>query len=154
LWLQPEQPDLALVVDKISTHCASEGLKSPIFGSVARRIARMFTSEEIVRRRLSGSKHHRHSLKPHPGYFRASHSLDVGQIDHTPANIQFVEVIDDHGVSVGKPHLNIAADAAISAIIGFCLALERPSRLSVALCLPHAMGHMDDWPQEGRIAYP
>lgn len=153
MWLQPEQPDLAPIVDEIRARCASEGLKPPAYVTVAKRIPRVFSPEEIARRRLSGGKH-LHRLKPRPGYIRATHALDVVQIDHTPADIQFVEVIDDHGVFVGRPYLTIAADVATSAIIGFCLTLERPSRLSVALCLAHAMCRKDDWLAERGIAHP
>ncbi len=153
MWLRPEQPDLAPIVDEIRARCASEGLKPPAYVTVAKRIPRVFSPEEIARRRLSGGKH-MHRLKPRPGYIRATHALDVVQIDHTPADIQFVEVIDDHGVFVGRPYLTIAADVATSAIIGFCLTLERPSRLSVALCLAHAMCRKDDWLAERGIAHP
>ncbi len=152
MWLQPEQPDLAPIVDEIRARCASEGLKPPAYVTVARRITKVFSPEEIARRRLSGGKH-LHRLKPRPGYIRAAHALEVVQIDHTPADIQFVEVIDEHGVFVGRPYLTIAADVATSAIIGFCLTLERPSRLSVALCLAHAMCRKDDWLAERGIAH-
>ena len=153
MWLQPEQPDLAPIVDEIRARCAVEGLKPPAYVTVAQRIPRVFSPEDIARRRLSGGKH-LHRLKPRPGYIRANHALEVVQIDHTPADIQFVEVIDDHGVFVGRPYLTIAADVATSAIIGFCLTLERPSRLSVALCLAHAMCRKDDWLAERGIAHP
>lgn len=153
MWLQPEQPDLAPIVDEIRARCADEGLKPPAYVTVARRIAKLFSPEEIARRRLSDGKH-LHRLKPRPGYIRATHVLEVVQIDHTPADIQFVEVINDHGVFVGRPYLTIAADVATSAIIGFCLTLERPSRLSVALCLAHAMCRKDDWLAERGIAHP
>ncbi|WP_227754463.1 transposase family protein [Stagnihabitans tardus] len=153
MWLQPEQPDLAPIVDEIRARCAGQGFKPPAYVTVAKRIPLIFTPEEIARRRLSGGKH-LHRLKPRPGYIRANHALEVVQIDHTPADIQFVEVIDDHGVFVGRPYLTIAADVATSAIIGFCLTLERPSRLSVALCLVHAMCRKDDWLAERGIAHP
>ncbi len=153
MWLQPEQPDLAPIVDEIRARCSGQGFKPPAYVTVAKRIPIIFTPEEIARRRLSGGKH-LHRLKPRPGYIRAAHALDVVQIDHTPADIQFVEVIDDHGVFVGRPYLTIAADVATSAIIGFCLTLERPSRLSVALCLAHAMCRKDDWLAERGIAHP
>lgn len=152
MWLQPEQPDLAPIVDEIRARCASEGFKPPAYVTVAKRIPRVFTPEEIARRRLSGGKY-LHRLKPRPGYIRAAHALEVVQIDHTPADIQFVEVIDDHGVFVGRPYLTIAADVATSAIMGFCLTLERPSRLSVALCLAHAICSKDDWLAERGIAH-
>ena len=96
LWLRPEQPDLAPIVDEIRTRCDSEGLDPPAYVTVSKRILRLFTPEEIARRRHSGGKSLRR-LKPRPGYIRAKHALDVVQIDHTPADIQFVEVIDDAG---------------------------------------------------------
>jgi len=152
MWLQPEQPDLAPIVDEIRARCASERLKPPAYVTVAKRIPHVFSPEEIARRRLSGGKH-LNRLKPRPGYIRAAHALEVVQIDHTPADIQFVEVIDDHGIFVGRPYLTIAADVATSAIIGFCLTLERPSRLSVALCLAHAICLKNDWLVERGIAH-
>jgi putative transposase len=152
MWLRPEQPDLAPIVDEIRARCASVGLDPPACVTVAERILQVFTPEEIARRRLSGGKH-LHRLKPRPGYISARQALDVVQIDHTPADIQFVEVIDDHGVFIGRPYLTLAADVATSAIIGFCLTLERPSRLSVALCLAHAMGRKDDWLAERGIEH-
>ncbi|WP_417607697.1 helix-turn-helix domain-containing protein, partial [Primorskyibacter flagellatus] len=99
MWLRPEQPDLAPIVEEIRTRCAEEGHTPPAYVTVARRIPILFAPEEIARRRLSDGKH-LHRLKPRPGYIRANHALDVVQIDHTPADIQFVEVIDDHGVFV------------------------------------------------------
>lgn len=153
MWLRPEQPDLAPIIDEIRARCASEGFKPPAYVTVAKRIPQLFTPEEIARRRLCGGKH-LHRLKPRPGYIRAAHALEVVQIDHTPADIKFVEVIDDHGIFVVRPYLTIAADVATSAIIGFCLTLERPSRLSVALCLAHAICLKDDWLVERGIAHP
>ena len=103
MWLCPEQPDLAPIVEEIRAHV-----------TVARRIPILFAPEEIARRRLSDSKH-LNRLKPRPGYIRANHALDVVQIDHTPADIQFVEVIDDHGVFVGRPYLWPRARSSASA---------------------------------------
>ena len=150
MWLRPEQPDLAPIVEDIRARCAQEGHTPPAYVTVARRIPILFAPEEIARRCLSDSKH-LHRLKARPGYIRADHALHVVQIDHTPADIQFVEVIDDCGIFVGRPYLTIAADVATSAIIGFCLTLERPSRLSVALCLAHAMCCKTAWLAERGI---
>lgn len=113
MWLRPEQPDLAPIVDEIRARCGSEGLDPPAYVTVSKRIPRLFTPEEIARRRHSGGKNLRR-LKPRPGYIRAKHALDVVQIDHTPADIQFVEVIDGQGIYVGRPYLTIAADVATS----------------------------------------
>jgi putative transposase len=51
MWLQPEQPDLAPIVDEIRTRCVSEGLDPPAYVTVSKRIPRLFTPEEIARRR-------------------------------------------------------------------------------------------------------
>jgi putative transposase len=149
MWRCPEQPDLAPFVEEIRARCAEGGHTPPAYDTVARRIPILFTPEEIARR-LSDSKH-LHRLKARPGYIRADHAIDVVQIDHTPADIQFVEVIDDCGIFVGRPYLTIAADVATSAINGSCLTLERPSRLSVALCLAHAMRCKTAWLSERSI---
>ncbi|GHE06452.1 transposase [Allgaiera indica] len=150
LWRTKEQPDLAPIVDEIRARCAQQNLAPPSYFSVAKRIPRLFTPEEIARRRQSNSKHLRR-LKPRPGYIRADHPLDVVQIDHTPADINFIEVIDGEGVFVGRPYLTIAADVATKAIIGLCLTLERPSTLSVALCLAHALCDKKTWLQDRGI---
>lgn len=159
LWLSLEKPDLAPVVAKIRDRCTDQGFNPPSYVTVARRIPRLFTPEEIARRRHANQKYLRR-LKPRPGYISADRPLDVVQIDHTPADIHFIEVIDGEGVFCGRAHLTIAADVATSAIMGFCLTLEKPSRLSVALCLAHAMcdkerwlsdrGINHDWPMQGR----
>ena len=66
LWLRPEQPDLAPIVDEIRTRCVSEGLDPPAYVTVSKRIPRLFTPEEIARRRHSGGKNlgntYRHCL--------------------------------------------------------------------------------------------
>ncbi|WP_232816712.1 Mu transposase C-terminal domain-containing protein [Paracoccus zhejiangensis] len=150
LWLRPEQPDLAPIVDEIRAQCVEHGLNPPAYVTVAKRIPRLFTPEEIARYRHSSARH-LHRLKPRPGYIRADRPLDVFQIDHTPADIQFVEVIDSSGLFVGRPYLTLAADVATSAITGFCLTLEHPSRLSVALCLAHAISDKRAWLRERGI---
>lgn len=79
MWLQPEQPDFAPIVDEIRARCASEGLKPPAYVTVAKRFPRVFSPEEIARRRLSGGKH-LHRLKPRPGYIRAARVHDISPV--------------------------------------------------------------------------
>lgn len=56
-----------------------------------------------------------------------------------------MEVIDGAGVFVGRPYLTVITDVATRSIVGFCLTLEKPSVLSVALCLAQAMCPKDTW---------
>ncbi|BAV50378.1 integrase catalytic subunit [Mesorhizobium loti] len=142
-WLVPEAPPLAPVVAEIRARCEEAGLAPPSYLTMARRIAMLFSPEEIAKKRSANPKH-LHRLKPRPGYIHAARPLDVCQIDHTPTDINFVEVVDD-GTFVGRAYLTIVTDVATRCILGFCLTLEKPSALSVALCLAQAMCPKEPW---------
>ncbi len=111
---------------------------------MARRIPALFSPEEIAKKRSANPKH-LHRLKPRPGYIHAERPLDVCQIDHTPTDINFVEVVEGGGTFVGRAYLTIVTDVATRCILGFCLTLEKPSALSVALCLAQAMCPKEEW---------
>lgn len=150
-WLILEAPPLAPVVGEIRARCEEAGMKAPSYGTVARRIPLLFGPEEVARKRSANPKH-LHRLKPRPGYIHAARALDVCQIDHTPTDINFVEVVDD-GAFVGRAYLTIVTDVATRCILGFCLTLEKPSSLSVALCLAQAMCSKETWLASRGIEY-
>lgn len=137
-WLVLEAPPLAPVVAEIRARCEEAGLAIPSYLTVARRIPSLFGPEEIARKRSANPKHLQR-LKPRPGYIHAARPLDVCQIDHTPTDINFVEVVEDGGTFIGRAYLTMITDVATRCILGFCLTLEKPSSLSVALCLAQAM---------------
>ena len=137
-WLTLEAPPLAPVVAEIRARCEEASLALPSYVAVARRIPALFAPKKSP-----GSGRPIQStclrLKPRPGYIHAPYPLDVWQIDHTPTDINFVEVVDGGGVFVGRPYLTIVTDVATRSILGFCLTLERPSVFPVALCLAQAI---------------
>ncbi len=143
-WLILEAPPLAPVVAEIRARCEEAGLARPSYVTVARRIPALFSAETIARKRSANPKHLMR-LRPRPGYIHATNPLDVCQIDHTPTDVNFVEIVDGAGVFVGRPYLTLVTDVATRAILGFCLSLEKPSVLSVALCLAQAICPKDDW---------
>ena len=143
-WLTLEAPPLAPVVAEIRARCEEAGLAAPSYGAVDRRIPSLFSPEELAKKRSANPKHLLR-LKPRPGYIRASKPLEVCQIDHTPTDIHFVEVVEGEGVFVGRAYLTLVADVATRSILGFCLTLEKPSALSVALCLAQAMCPKENW---------
>lgn len=143
-WLVLEAPPLAPVVAEIRARCEEAGQRPPCYVAVERRIPLLFTAQEIAKGRSANAKH-LHRLKPRPGYIHAPRPLDVCQIDHTPTDINFVDVIDGVGVFVGRAYLTLLVDVCTRCIVGFCLTLEKPSTLSVALCLAQAMCAKDDW---------
>lgn len=143
-WLALEAPPLAPVVAEIRARCEEAGLSSPSYVTVARRIPALFGPEEIAKKRSANPKH-LHRLKARPGYIHAAQALEVCQIDHTPTDINFVEVVEGGGRFVGRAYLTIVTDVATRCILGFCLTLEKPSALSVALCLAQAMCPKEEW---------
>lgn len=143
-WLVLEAPPLAPVVAEIRARCEEAGLIAPSYLTVARRIPSLFRPEEIARKRSANPKHLQR-LKPRPGYIHASRPLEVCQIDHTPIDINFVEAVEAGGIFVGRAFLTIVTDVASRCVFGFCLTLEKPSALSVALCLAQAVCPKEAW---------
>ncbi len=141
-WLVEEAPPLAPVVEEIRARCSSAGERPPSYIAVQTRIPLLFDAMTIAKARSANPKHVRR-LKPRPGYITAPRPLAVCQIDHTPADIHFVEVVNDAGVFVGRPYLTIVVVVFSRAILGFCLTIEKPS--SVALCLAQALCPKDEW---------
>lgn len=122
-WMVLEAPPLAPVVAEIRARCEEAGLAAPSYVTISRRIPSLFSAEEIAKKRSANPKHLMR-LKPRPGYIHAPNPLDVCQIDHTPTDINFVEVVNNGGVFVGRPYLTIVTDVATRAIFGFCLTLS------------------------------
>ncbi|MEJ6784916.1 Mu transposase C-terminal domain-containing protein [Aminobacter sp. Piv2-1] len=143
-WLVLEAPPLAPIVAEVRARCEEAGLAAPSYVTVARRIPALFSPEEIAKKRSANPKH-LHRLKARPGYIHAAHPMDVCQIDHTPTDINFVEVVEGGRTFVGRAYLTILTDVATRCILAFCLTLEKPSALSVALCLAQAMCPKDEW---------
>lgn len=143
-WLVQEGPPLANTVVEIRARCEEAGLAPPSYVTICRRLYALFSPEEIAKKRSANPKHLRR-LTPRPGYIHAARPLDVCQIDHTPTDINFVEVVEGGGTFIGRAFLTVLIDVATRCILGFCLTLEKPSALSVALCLAQAICSKDEW---------
>ena len=152
-WMVPEAPPLAPVVVEIAARCEEAGLRPPCYVAVRARATSLFTPEEIAKQRSANPSHLRR-LKPRPGYICAPRPLAVTQIDHTPTDIQFVEVVDGAGAFVGRAYLTILVDVFSRCILGFCLTLAAPSTLSVALCLAHAICRKEAWLKSRGLTHP
>lgn len=96
-----DAPPLASVVEEIRARCEEAGLAAPSYLTVARRIPALFSPEEIAKKRSANPKHLQR-LKPRPGYIHTAHPLDVCQIDHTPTDINFIEVVEGGGMFIGR----------------------------------------------------
>jgi hypothetical protein len=57
--------------------------------------------------------------------------MDIVQIHHTLVDVMVV--YREHRLSIGRPWLTLAIDAASRAVVGFSVSLENPSALSISL---------------------
>lgn len=151
-WLILEAPSLRPIVIEICARCEEANLTAPSYTAVEARIPVLFSAEEIAKKRSANAAKLRR-LKARPGYIRAPQPLAVCQMDHTPTDINFVDVVDDGGKFVGRAYLTILVDVFSRCIIGFCLSLEKPQVMSVALCLAHAMCSKDTWMAERGLGH-
>jgi putative transposase len=57
--------------------------------------------------------------------------MDIVQIHHTLVDVMVVD--REHRLSIGRPWLTLAIDAASRAVVGFSVSLGNPSALSISL---------------------
>jgi putative transposase len=154
LWASSENATVEDILAEIGKECRARQLRPPSHATVGRRVQKLrldpgsFVGE--ARRVL---QEQRRLVKSN---YKVGESLAVVQIDHTVADILLVEP-HSHCL-VGRPTLTIAIDVATRCVMGFCLSLEAPSSLLVALCLETAVfpkdclrtsGSAVNWPMYG-----
>ncbi|HKI54314.1 MAG TPA: transposase family protein, partial [Anaerolineales bacterium] len=88
----------------------------------------------------------------------ADFPLAIVQFDHTPLDIILVD--REHRVAIGRPYLTLAIDVCSRMVYGYFLSLQKPSYVSVAMCLLAGINSKDnllerfsldaeDWPVFG-----
>ncbi|MFW1308764.1 hypothetical protein ACEV7Y_23865, partial [Vibrio parahaemolyticus] len=70
--------------------------------SIAKRIPIVFSSLEIAKHR--GGEAAVRRLIPRPGYITAPRPLAVVQADHTPSDINFIQVVDGGHRYIGRAY--------------------------------------------------
>jgi putative transposase len=56
-------------------------------------------------------------------------------------------------VVIGRATLVIMVDVFSHAVLGFCLSLEKPSAITTALCIQHAILPKEQWLAERNVSY-
>lgn len=154
LWGLSENATVDDILAVITRECRARQLRAPSHATVGRRLQKLRLDPENfsgeARRALRDSKR---LVKSN---YQVGECLSVVQIDHTVADILLVEP-HTHSL-IGRPTLTVAVDVATRCVLGFCLSLEAPSSLLVALCLEMAVFPKDwlrdpgvqvDWPMYG-----
>jgi putative transposase len=78
--------------------------------------------------------------------------LEVVQIDHT--QVDMIVVDEESRQGMRRPWITLAVDVLTRMVTGFHLTLEAPSRVSIGLCLLHAVYDKASWLAERRIEAP
>ena len=146
VYLKPQRPTLAHLVEQVHLRFAQQGWPLPDRRTVKARV------DEIERRLTARKRRDEAAIKattPVPGRYTASRPLEVIQIDHTLVDLVVVD--EETRAPLTRPWVTFAIDVFTRMIVGFHLSMDPPSRLSVSLCLLHAVYDKTAWLKEREI---
>lgn len=146
VYLKPTKPPFARLVHEIRTRCLQEGLPPPNWRTIKQRLLDV---DVRTRARRRGEATVLKTMAVTPGAYAASRPLEVVQIDHT--KIDVIVVDEETREPRGRPWLTLAMDVFTRMVTGFYLTMDAPSRLSISLCLLHAVYDKTAWLAEREI---
>ena len=111
--------------------------------------ARLLLIDERVRATRRGETRLVRARISTPGSYEVTRPLQVVQVDHTQVDIMIVDQATRE--PAGRPWITLAIDVLTRMVTGFHLALELPSRISVGLCLLHAVYDKTVWLAERQV---
>jgi len=142
LWAISENATVEDILGEVSRECRARQFPPPSRATVGRRLKRLRADPNSFRGEARQVlKEKRRLVKSN---YSISEPLAVVQIDHTLADVLLVEPYSR--TLIGRPTLTLAIDVATRCVMGFCVSLEAPSSLLVALCLETAV-FPKDWVQ-------
>jgi len=148
-YLLPERPSMAALHRRIVQACRQSGIEPPSYRAVQARVESMDLAQRVARR--EGQKAADDKFRMVQAGPRIEAPFDLVQIDHTPADIIIVDEVDRR--PIGRPWLTLAIDVATRVVGGFCIALESPGSLSVALTVSHLCLPKTDFLRQRQIDF-
>jgi len=127
--------------ENLKLACDAQGKAVPHPETLASRIPRY--GPELLHRMRLGPKRAKEAVRGKAGRIRTTHALAVVEIDHSPLNLTLLD--SKTRQPLGRAWLTIVIDRHTRVVLGFCISLEAPSRLTVALALVHAVLPKDVW---------
>jgi transposase-like protein len=135
IYLKPERPTLTFLIEQIRARCAQKNLPLPDRRTIKARVDRIDRRTVSVKRKdAKGVK----ATKAVPGRFAASRPLEIVQIDHTEVDVFLVDETTRKTMDK-RPWLTLAIDVFTRMVVGFHLSMEKPSRVSLGLCMLNAV---------------
>lgn len=142
-YLTKQNPKVQKVIREYKRLCYNAGVKPAHDNTVRNRIKQLDEIDSIAKRKGRSAAR---GYEPTPGKFpEGRFPMEVTQIDHTPIDLQFVD--DEDRESVGRYWLTVLIEVFSRMILGFYISPDRPSLMSVGMCLTHAI-----LPKEAELA--
>jgi putative transposase len=147
IYLKPERPTMTYLIEQVRARCARAELPLPDRRTIKARVDRIDRRVAALKRKDSkGVK----ATKAIPGQYVASRPLETVQIDHTEVDLFLVDETTREAMSV-RPWLTLAIDVCTRMVVGFHLSMDRPSRVSIGLCMLNAVYEKSAWLKENAI---
>jgi len=147
-WKATENATIAEIYPDIVRECAGRNLIRPSRATVARRLATLKKDPTNFSGPVAVKLRDRTRLAK--GSYVVESALAVVQVDHTIADVFIVDPVSRK--CIGRPTFTVAVDVATRCVAGFCLSLEAPSSLQLALCLENAVSPKQEWLTRAGVA--
>lgn len=147
IYLKPERPTMTYLIEQVRARCAQKGLPLPDRRTIKARVDRIDRRTVALKRKdTKGIK----ATMPVPGRYVTSRPLEVVQIDHTEVDVFLVDEKSRKTMDK-RPWLTLAIDVFTRMVVGFHLSMDKPSRVSLGLCMLHAVYDKSAWLRERGI---
>ncbi len=147
IYLRPERPTMTYLIEQVRARCKRAELPPPDRRTIKARVDRIDRRVAALKRKDSrGVK----ATKAAPGQYVASRPLEVVQIDHTEADLFLVDEATRTAMTV-RPWLTLAIDVFTRMVVGFHLSMDKPSRVSIGLCMLNAVYDKSAWLKENEV---
>src|SRR5271156_2601970 len=147
IYLKPERPTMTYLIEQVRARCAQKGLALPDRGTIRTRVDRIDRRTVALKRKdAKGVK----ATKTVSGQYVTSRPLEVVQIDHTEVDVFLVDETTRKTMDK-RPWLTLAIDVFTRMVVGFHLSMDKPSRVSLGLCMLNAVYDKSAWLAERKI---
>ena len=147
IYLKPERPTMTYLIEQVRARCAQKGLPLPDRRTIKARVDRIDRRTVALKRKdAKGVK----ATKTVPGQYVTSRPLEVVQIDHTEVDVFLVDETTRKTMDK-RPWLTLAIDVFTRMVVGFHLSMDKPSRVSLGLCMLNAVYDKSAWLAERKI---
>jgi putative transposase len=147
IYLKPERPTMVYLIEQVRARCAQKGLALPDRRTIKARVDRIDQRTVALKRKdAKGVK----ATRAVPGQYVTSRPLEVVQIDHTEVDVFLVDEKTRKTMDK-RPWLTLAIDVFTRMVVGFHLSMDKPSRVSLGLCMLNAVYDKSAWLKEREI---